>query len=105
MSTAKTGAALEHLRWIKNVYLRDADELLANEVLLRARMTLGSLAYAGGSKEPGWEAMRQEAIAEYKTLDAALTERSEAPCPEGVEPEPSALMPCGRDSASVIWPD
>ncbi len=102
---AKTAAALEHLRWISGEYNRDADDLLANEVLLAARMMLGSLAYAGGSKEPGWEAMRQQTIAEFTRFDADLNERVDGPCPEGYSPEPSALAPCGRGSSSVIWPE
>ena len=96
-------AALEHLRWVRTEYFARSEWLAVNETVQADPQLLGSMAYAGGSKDGEWERVRQQTIAEWKSLKGVLDERIYEPCPDGYEVEDMNYPPCGKQRVNIVY--
>lgn len=104
-SEETTMAGLEHLRWIREVYAERVPPHIFVQEVRRAQLMLGSLAFARGKKDSGWEQTRRAAISELQGLNELLDATTYEPCPENYEPDPETPIVCGRTPGDVAWPE
>lgn len=96
---------LEHLRWLREEYADRVPPHIFVQEIRRAQLMLGSLAFARGEKESGWEQSRRVAMSELESINELLDAKTYQPCPEGYEHDPTVPIICGRRRGDTIWPE
>lgn len=104
-SEETTMAALDHLRWLREEYAARVPPHIFVQEVRRSQLMLGSLAFARGEKEGGWEQSRRVAVDELNQLAELLDALTYEPCPEDYQRDPTVPIICGRSAGDTSWPE